>query len=71
MVFVPVKVFRVVVLAKFTHLKNEKLVNVALKSPPLKNNGGNDYSSSLAKGKHKVWYRMLTWKQNFVFSSIA
>lgn len=60
MVFVLVKVFRVVLLARFTHLKKEKLINVVLNSPPLRNNGGNDSFSSAAKVKHKVWYRMLT-----------
>lgn len=36
MVLVLVKVFKVVVLARFIHLKNKKLINVALKSPPFK-----------------------------------
>lgn len=60
MVSVLVEVFWVVLLARFTHLKNEKLINVVLKSPPLRNNGGNDSSCSAAKVKHKVWDRMLT-----------
>lgn len=59
MVFILVKIFRVVVLVRFSYLKNEKFINVVLKSFLFKNIGDNDYFSSVVKVKYKVWYRML------------
>lgn len=60
MVLMLTKTFRVVVLARFIHLKTQKLINTELKSPSLKNKAGNDYSVSAAKIKPKVWNRMLS-----------
>lgn len=51
MVLVLAKIFRFVVLAKLLHLKNEKLINVELKTSLLKTEEASDYFSLVAKVK--------------------
>lgn len=54
MVLVLAKIFRFVVLARLLHLKNEKLINVELKSSLLKTEEANDYLSLVAEVKQSV-----------------
>jgi hypothetical protein len=51
------------VLARFIHLKNEKLVNVELKSPSLKNKECNNHFSSAAKVKQGIVQDVFERKQ--------
>ena len=54
MVLVLAKIFRFVVLARLLHLKNEKLVNVELKSSSLKTKEAEDCFSLEAKVKQRI-----------------
>lgn len=58
------RVFGAVLVARLTHLKEEKLRHVAPESPPLKNNGGSDCPRSTAKAPHRLRYRVLSEKQD-------